>query len=197
MKKIYIILILIVFNFLLLYMKIESANIDNIKVKLKNNELGIVIITLDNSNSLLIMKDDIKVLYILDYIDDLDLYDTVSLFTEEIDYVITNSPYNTNYKNEIVLDNILIINGIEISKNKIVYLDHNFCINQMNLCDYSYITTDLDVSDNIKVLLYNESLDQDYITSIQDKWIDSYKVTRSSYTIITLGDNYEITNLLK
>ena len=85
MRKILFILFLLLFNILLIYSKVKSIN--NINLKLKKDELAIVLINNPKSKSILLLKNDISILYILDYQNDENLKEDVLNFASKFDYV--------------------------------------------------------------------------------------------------------------
>lgn len=195
MKKCLFITFLIFLNCTVLYTKIFSNELKNIKLNLKDEELAIVIIDLENSTSLLLKKEDNYILYILRYIDDKDLYLNIEIFTNNIDYVFMNEEYDIKYPNKMVIDGNILIDGIRIEPSKIYYKNKSFCINSTNKCNYIYLIDELEIKKPLDGIFYNQYLPEHYIEKLHDLWIDTYKITKNDYTILIIGKNDEILNL--
>lgn len=195
MKKWLLIIFLIILNFTILYCKIYSSDLKNIKLKLNDDELGIIIIHLENSTSLLLKNGDTYILYLLDYKDDTDLYINIELFTDKIDYVFMNEEYDLKYPYKIVIDGKIIIDDIRLEPNKISYKGSTFCINSIDNCDYVYLTEEMKINTTPKTIFYNELLSNNYIDKIHNLWTDSYKITENDFTILILNEEYEVIKL--
>lgn len=195
MKKCIFIIFLIIINCTILYIKIFSNELKNIKVKLSEYEIAIIIIDLENSTSLLVKKEDNFILYIINYINDKDLYLNIELFTKNIDYVFMNEEYDVKYPNKMVIDGNILLDGIRLEPSKIYYNNKSFCIDIIDKCNYLYIVNELETNSAIDGIFYNENLSSIYIEKIHDMWIDTYKITKSDYTILILGENDEVIKL--
>ena len=193
MKKYVLIISLIIINFLLIYSKINSTSIKDIKLNLSNDEVGIIFLPLPDSKSLLIKKGDINILYILSYTSNKRLQSAIDVFTDKIDYVISNQDYTI--PNSLVLEHAINIEDINIDQHRIVYNQHTFCINESSNCDYSYyLTTPIIISDQVDVLFYEPFLS---IDSLANTWLDKYKIIDDYYTVIVLNNEYEVMTFLK
>jgi len=189
MKKILFILFLLLFNILLIYSKVNSKN--DISLNLEHDELAIVIIANKDSKSLLMLKNDIAIAYILSYNNDSNLKKELLKFTNNIDYVFMNDEYNIDLSNkQIIKDKVL--EKIILSKNRISYNNYSFCINQESNCDFVYLLDNIALSgENIKALIHNNNISP----PVENDWLDKYIVSVDNYIIIFLKDNYEISNL--
>lgn len=195
MKKLYLILFLILINVSLLYVKIYSNKLKNINLKLKDNEIAIIILFLEDSNSILIKSLDIHLLYTFDYRTEKNLESNISLFTNHIDYVFMKEEYTLSYPNKIHLDGLTVIQDIQIEPNKIHCNNYTFCIDMVDNCDFIYLTEEKEVNNQKSTIFYADSLPKSYIESFHDDWIDVYKVTKDNYTILLLSDDYEVIQL--
>lgn len=192
MKKIILIIVLIIFNVLLIYSKVSGKN--NINLNLDDDELAIVIIDNLKSKSLLLLKNDQSILYVLEYNDDKKLLNDLNKFTYNFDYIFKSDNFKIPFTNDMVINNN-IIDNIYISKNQIRYMNYSFCINESH-CDFTYLTQNIDVKDTNNII-YTSDISEDIIDN-NDEWIDSYKVSKNNYLIIFIkDDNYEITNLIR
>lgn len=195
MKKITIIIILIVFNVLLIYSKVSSK--EKINLSLKNDEMAIVILNNNLSKSILLLKNDISILYILDYHNDPNLLADAYKFSDDIDYIYMNDNYDIAFKNKKIIENS-IIEDIYLAKNKITYHDYSFCINNTGICDFTYLfNNSITNIDGLKTLIYNKNVDSSLLDKIEDDWLDTYKISKDNYIIIFIKNDYEITNLIR
>ena len=204
MKKYFIILILFILN-IFLYTnkaKMSSAQID---LDLEKDELALSIFSLDNSKSILINKSD---LLILEYIDSLSLQKNLDLYgINVLDNIILNNLDITDIKsyNKQTLNNKIKLGSIDIIKNdniKIInYYDYSFCIyksgknKQLNNCDFIYFLDmdKVDFTDDVLVVFFDSSIDEDKIENYYDKWVDSYILNdKIIYTLKLLPNDYDV-----
>lgn len=204
MKKYFIILILFILN-IFLYTnkaKMSSAQID---LDLEKDELALSIFSLDNSKSILINKSD---LLILEYIDSLSLQKNLDLYgINVLDNIILNNQDITDIKsyNKQTLNNKIKLGSIDIIKNdniKIInYYDYSFCVyksgknKQLNNCDFIYFLDmdKVDFTDDVLVVFFDSSIDEDKIENYYDKWVDSYILNdKIIYTLKLLPNDYDV-----
>lgn len=195
MKKIYLILFLIVINCCLLYGKIFSSKLKNIELKLKDEQIAIIILSLENNKSLLIKSYGSFLLYTFSYIDDQELELNVSLFTDKVDYIFMKEEYPLSYPHKMYLDGLVVVQNIQLEPNRVHYNNHTFCINEVENCDFTYLTEEISFSGQVGTVFYDESLSDSYIETLHEKWMDVYKVTNDSYTILLLNQDYEVIHL--
>lgn len=200
MKK--LVLLLILFSIFKICSHTYKVSVEKIDLSLNENELGIIFLNLENSNSLLFSLNNINILYILNYTDNDDIKQYISPLSVNIDYVIMNSDYNIE-GNKKVFDNYLYLNNIIFNKDEYIMINYNdktLCINpNHNNCDYVYYTYDTNffVSDNTKIFLYNDNISNKYLNEVYNKWVDSYKISNNIYTILKIKDNYEVLEIPK
>ena len=136
MKKYFIIIILIILNILVYTDKTILSSSSKINLDLKEEEIALSIISLDNSKSILINKKD---LFVLEYIDSLNLEKVINLYGVNIlrnliqnnnDLINIKSYNKQTLNNKIMIDNITF----EVNDNiKIInYKNYNFCIYKKN-----------------------------------------------------------------
>ena len=191
MRKILFILFLLLFNILLIYSKVKSIN--NINLKLKKDELAIVLINNPKSKSILLLKNDISILYILDYQNDENLKEDVLNFVSKLDYVFMNSDYDVPFKNKQLIKS-KIIEKIIMEPNKITYNNYRLCIDKELSCDITYLIKEKElVGDNLKSIIYNNEINP----NIQNDWLDTYSIGYNNYIIVFMKDSYEIDNLAR
>lgn len=201
MKKM-IIIILVLFN-LFIFKRVDKVSIEKIDLALNKDELGIVFLNLENSSSLLLSLNNINILYVLNYTSSDNIYENLSTFSINIDYVIMNSDYNIELGEKKVFHDYLHLNNIIFNNGDYImisYADKTLCINPtLNNCDYVYYTYNVDfyTSDNTKLFFYNDEISIKYLNEIYNKWVDSYKISNDLYTIIKIKDNYEVLEIPK
>ncbi len=197
MKKAIIIVCLFVFNICVVYAKICEKKLDNVDIKLKDDELGIITIMLDNSSSLLLKYKDYNILYIIDYVNGTNLKSSVDLFAKSIDYVFMLNNYDYTKLGYGVTDN-QTIDDLTLMRNKIIYKDKLICINQSADCDLVFINReDVLLNKDVESVFYSNQLSEKYIDYIKSFWLDEYRLSKQSYTIVTMGDEYQVNNLVK
>ena len=112
MKKYFIIIILIILNILVYTDKTILSSSSKINLDLKEEEIALSIISLDNSKSILINKKD---LFVLEYIDSLNLEKVINLYGVNIlrnliqnnnDLINIKSYNKQTLNNKIMIDNI-------------------------------------------------------------------------------------------
>lgn len=144
-----------------------------------------------NDTELLINKDDIFYLIILDNKNSNIYYDYLIDMNNISSININNIIFNVNDKIEILFD------------------DKKFCIYKKELdrdnysdCDFIYlykIDNDfyITLNNNISVLFYDSysSFNYRFMYMLSNVWIDSYTIDEYSYTTLTLKDNdYEVSS---
>ncbi len=195
MKKLYLIIFLIVINISLLYVKIFSNKMKKIDLKLKSDEIGVILLSLETSKSLLITNGDTFLLYTFSYQDDQNLVQRLSLFTDKVDYVFMQNEYSLSYPYKTVLDGLVVIQNIQLEPNRLHYNNKTFCINEIKNCNFVYLTEELEFEENLDAVFYDESLSDSYIETLHEKWLDVYKITTASSTILLLNKDYEVIHL--
>ncbi len=197
MKKLIVILVLLIFNFCIVYAKMIDKKLEKVDIKLKKEELGIVVINLNNSNSLLLKYEDKYILYLIDYVADNNIENSKMIFTDYVDYIYMNNYYN--YKEDkVFIAKAKTIGKLTLMRNKILYKKQTICINQSNGCDFVFLThNDILLTKTNKAVFYDNTLSETYIDYIKNFWLDKYPLSKQSYTVITIGDEYKVTNLVK
>lgn len=156
---------------------------------LDNNSIRFI--KIGNDTELLINKDDVFYLIILDNKNSDIYYDYLIDMNNISSININNIIFNVNDKIEILFD------------------DKKFCIYKKELdrdnysdCDFIYlykIDNDfyITLNNNISVLFYDSysSFNYRFMYMLSNVWIDSYTIDEYSYTTLTLKDNdYEVSS---
>ncbi len=195
MKKLYLFIFLLFFNIGILYVRIFSNKLKKIDLNLKDDEIAIIILSLETSKSLLIDIQESFLLYTFSYYDDSNLEQNISLFTDKLDYIFMNEEYPLRYPYKNVIDGLAVIQNIQLEPNRIHYNNKTFCINETKECNFVYLTEEKEFDDDMEVIFYDDKLSDSYIETLHEKWTDVYKVTSNSYTIFILNDDYEVIHL--
>ncbi len=195
MKKLYLIIFLIVINFSLFYVRIFSNKMKKVNLKLRSDEIGIILLSLEKSKSLLITNSDTFLLYTFSYQEDENLAQRLSLFTDRVDYVFMKNEYSLSYPYKTVLDGLVVIQNIQLEPNRLHYNNKTFCINETKDCNFVYLTEELEFEENLDAVFYDEALSDSYIEKLHEKWLDVYKITTDSSTILLLNTDYEVIHL--
>lgn len=144
-----------------------------------------------NDTELLINKDDIFYLIILDNKNSNIYYDYLIDMNNISSININNIIFNVNDKIEILFDNKkFCIYKKELDRDN--YSDCDF-IYLYKIDDDFYIT----LNNNISVLFYDSysSFNYRFMYMLSNVWIDSYTIDEDSYTTLTLKDNdYEVSS---
>lgn len=198
MKKIILIITLIIINFSVFAVAEKKVTLEKIDFKLAYNELGIVFLGLNSSDSIILSLNNINILYLIDYKEDSDIKKELENLDIKLDFIVMNENYDINMnvpkkivKGSITLNDIVFTNN---TYSKIRYNNQTLCFNNTN-CDYVYYTKDnIKVNDN-KVLFFNQDLKLP--DNIYKEWVDVYKINKSVYTVLKISDTYEILEIIK
>ena len=198
MKKIVLIIILCLSNIFIFYNRDKEVSIEKIDINLEFNELGIIFLDLNDSNTLLISLNNTSILYIIDYKDSTNLKKELNHLNKKIDFIVMNKEYeiDINAPKKIVnerlnINNIIFSNGIYKSIN---YNNNSLCINSSN-CDYAYYTTNNIKVNNNKVLFISKNIKMS--DKLYEEWVDIYKLNNSVYTVLKIKDTYQVLEIIK
>ena len=200
LKKIMLLFLLFIISIFFLYSKINNnkVNLEKADLNLEENELGVLFLNLDDSNSLVLSLNNTNILFLIDYNNSKNIKEILSKFNIVLDYIISIRDYNIDFENKIILSENLIINGIKFYNYdylKIEYEDFDICINNNN-CKYIYYTNkNIEILKNNKVLFFLEDIVLD--ENLYTKWLDLYKISKEEYTILKVKDNFNIYNIAR
>lgn len=156
---------------------------------LDNNSIRFI--KIGNDTELLINKDDVFYLIILDNKNSDIYYDYLIDMNSISSININNIIFNVNDKIEILFDDKkFCIYKKELNRDN--YSDCDF-IYLYKIDDDFYIT----LNNNISVLFYDaySSFNYRFMYMLSNVWIDSYTIDEYSYTTLTLKDNdYEVSS---
>ena len=198
MKKIILIITLFIISSYFFFITEKEVALEKIDLNLQYNELGIVFLGLDKSDSLILSINDINILYIIDLKDFKSLKKEINRLNLNIDFVVMNENYDVDLnipkkivKESLSLNSITFNNG---SYQSINYNNQSLCINNTN-CDYVYYAkSSVRVNDN-KVLFFNQDIKLP--DNLYKEWVDIYKVSNSIYTILKISDTYKVIEIIK
>ena len=156
---------------------------------LDNNSIRFI--KIGNDTELLINKDDVFYLIILDNKNSDIYYDYLIDMNSISSININNIIFNVNDKIEILFDDKkFCIYKKEIDRDN--YSDCDF-IYLYKIDDDFYIT----LNNNISILFYDSysSFNYRFMYMLSNVWIDSYTIDEYNYTTLTLKDNdYEVSS---
>lgn len=168
---------------------------------------------LDN-NSIRFIKENNSTTFMINKDNEYYLLPLGDTSIDNIDYLIkiNNTKYDIKYKEEYLLDKDIIINDIEFKINdkiEIIMNNNIFCIYMRELdkdnyseCDFIYlynIDKDFNITlmDNLLILFYDTytKFNYKFMYELSKVWIDSYTISNTSYTTLTLyEDNFNVTS---
>lgn len=172
--------------------KTRSQQLSKVRISLKENEIAIIFLSFSSSKSLLIKTGEEYIFYLLSYEGMNDLEERVSLFTRKPDYVFMKEDYSLSYPHKKVLDELVVLGNIQLEPNRLHFQNHTFCINQIEGCDYVYLTEEIPTPEPIDVLFYDEELSSSYIEKFYEQWMDTYKISKQNYTVLFLQKGYQV-----
>ncbi len=182
MKK--IIALIIVLAIVLAHTNIDASTAKRIDLKTKEGEVNIIFLKLKNSVSLLIDELDYSKLFFIKYNNNEGVKKVLDIFNVEPEmFWLENS---SGY-----IDNLYIekSNYITININ-----DYKLCIvedeKEVYDCDFIYLLSLKDVftvDKETTAVFYDEDIDDDYLTDINESWIESHIVSLESFTILKLN----------
>lgn len=186
MKK--IILIISILGIIFLNTTSYAYTATKIDLKIKEGEVNVVFIKLQNSKSILIKDEKYDNLFITDYKNDKNLNKTIKIF---------NSHPNIYYLNNTIakkIDNIYINKTQETMKIRIN--NYTLCIyhNPKTIsehCNFIYIKSlnkPFPEIDNISAIIYDSNIPNKYLKNVQESWIDNYIVSSDSFTILKINE---------
>ena len=127
----------------------------------------------------------------------------------EVDYLIKykNVDFDIDFDEEYLLNGELVINDLAFNVNdkiEIIMNDNFFCIYMKELdsdnyseCDFIYLYNPdsnfyITLNSDLKILFYHSYTKFNYrfLQHLATVWIDSYTIDSSSYTTLTIEQNY-------
>ncbi len=198
MKKIILIVLLFVINISIFKLSEKTVSLEKIDFNLEYNELGIVFLNLETSDSLLLSLNDINILYLINYQNSLQLKEEITKMKLDIDFIVMNENYDIpfNVPKKIVNDS-LNLNNITFNNDNyksINYNNQSLCINNTN-CDYTYFTKpEIKVNDN-QLLFFNSDLKLP--DNLYKEWVDIYKINPNVYTVLKINNTYKVIEIIK
>ena len=185
-----IILILVIFFLIMVNIDTRAFKAKTIDLKIKDDEVDVVFVRLKDSISLLINDEDDSNLFVIKYRGDNGLKEVLHIFKSNPNIFYLNKNIDK------IIDNIHVFKYKNFLKFRIN--NYTLCINDRNIktCDFVYLL-DLNKSfrlnENILNVFYDESLNEKYLRSLEESWIDKTIVSSESFTILKINEeNYNI-----
>lgn len=199
MKYLYLIVII----FLLSSCSMNTEYVSNVYDYMPNNSIRFV--RINNETSVLINKDDIYYLILLN---------ENNLTNIKVDYLIKYKNINTNINTdeEYLLEESITINNIEFKLNnklEIIMNDNNICIYIKELdeddyeeCNFIYLYNPdkkfyMTLNSDLLGLMYNSYTKFNYrfLRHLATVWIETYTIDNNSYTTLIIDEeNFEVTS---
>lgn len=182
MKKIIVLIIMLMI--VLVHTDIDASTAKKIDLKTKEDEVNIVFLKLRNSTSLLIDEIDHSKLFFLKYENNKGVGKALDIFSAEpeIFWMKNSSGY---------------IDNLYIQKSKYILIkinDYNLCIvedeKEAKDCDFIYLLSlneVFTVDKKTTAVFYDENIPDDYLSEINESWIESHIVSLESFTILKLN----------
>lgn len=198
MKKIILIITLFIISSYFFFITEKEVALEKIDLNLEYNELGVIFLGLKKSDSLVLSINDINILYIINLNDSSSLKKEIAKLNINIDFIVMNENYDIdlNVPKKIIKE-ALSLNSITFNNKNyqsINYNNQSLCINNTN-CDFIYYTKpNIQVNDN-KVLFFNQDIKLP--DNLYKEWVDIYKINNSVYTVLKVGNNYKVIEIIK
>lgn len=208
MKRFFLLVFLFTFCLLSFKSKIEDVFVEKIYLNLKENEIGITILSDSDNKGLLISQNDQHILFLFQYNNFISLKENLDLFdVKRIKNVYTTFDRKINVfgVSSKEFEGSLRSSFFKIEKKEdlinIQLKDHNFCIyddgknGDFSECDFVYMlnfSKEMDLSDDIQLLFLEENGNADLLKNLYEKWIDSYFVHNQYITVKILDKKYDI-----
>lgn len=208
MRKMILIMLIVIVECCYLSNRIVPVFIEKIDLKLKQNEIAIVNLYFNKNKGMLIKTNDTNILLLLDLNDKNKLLSNLDDFNIKVDYLLSYYNYDIPCHYKKILNNKLEIKEIGIYSNNdniiINYQNHNFCIlndsyiDNFNKCHYIYWdnpSDEIETNYEPELILY-QKLNEEFLEKTYDKWIDTYYVDPTYYTILKLNSSsYNVINI--
>lgn len=204
MKKIIMIIVIVFCCFLFMNICVSSQVLDNIKINIKEDQIGITFLNSDNTKGILINHHNKNYIILLEVLNQFYFRKEFFMFHNiSIDYTFVLSEEDKRkvlYTNSEVLDDRLL-EDIKLDKEEelisIEYFNKKFCIvNQpdieVNTCDFIYISNNLlkmNISDTTKFVIYDTGVEDDIRMQNYNQWIDTIKLAPDFYFTFVWDEN--------
>ncbi|MCI9110768.1 MAG: hypothetical protein HFH47_03020 [Bacilli bacterium] len=183
-----IIILMIVLFFVLLHIDTSALVAKHIDLRLKENEMSIVFIRLQNSKSLLINDLKTSNLFILDYKNDEGIKNALNVFDSHPDI------FFLKHSVEKKVDSIYVTKRDGIFKVRVN--NYTLCIydndgGNLKTCDFVYLMNlnkSFTIDENINTIFYDDDIDKKLLLEVQESWIDNHIVGTDSFTILKLSE---------
>lgn len=206
LKRIFIIIILIIIYVFIIKIKTKDVFLSKVDLNLRENEVAIVLYNDDMSTYFYIVDNGINNLFLFEPLKDKKVNEFLSAFhISKLDNLFSYSESKLNSINKFSLYDKNKINNIEYYNFKIKIFDYTFCTYQENInnniddCTFIYfnaIDKSINLSNSNKVVIYKDSMPDNFKEMLYTKWIDIYELSSENYTVIKIvEDNYNIINI--
>lgn len=214
MKKYVIFTVLFFLSISLITISVYGQTLKKIHMNLGEKQIAITFLNSENMKALLVSSKQEDFIVLLEGIGNLDFKKELALFqykeidtlvvTEEIPLLEQDKFHFQVYEEEYETSHVEVKTSYE--KTSIKYFNHNFCVatrkNQdLNDCNYVYLldpTLNQELSEEIKVVIYDEGIREETILKNYNNWIDTIKLSNENYiSFLFTPDTYEIVRIPK
>lgn len=193
--------------------KVKNVFVEKIHLNLKENEIGITILSDLDNKGFLVSLDGQHFLFLFQYNNFSSLKKNLELFdVSKLRGVYTSFDRKINIfgTSSLKMDSSLETPLLKM-KTKIDYMDfqmnnYHFCVyndgvnTDFSDCDFVYLlkfSKEMDLSDHIQLLFLEEGGNGDLLKNLYEKWIDSYLVSNQYITVKILEKKYDISIIPK
>ncbi len=184
----FVILFLLFFN-----IGSRANNLRKIDLNIRDNELFLIFMRLENSVSLLLLDEYDSDLFIIKYKNDLNLKSNLAIFDTNPSIHFLEGKTSKLFRNTYVY----------LDKTKFSFRINNYtlCIyddvyNNINECNFVYL---LDVDEDflppsdVSIVFYDEKVSLLNLKDMFESWVDSYEINRENFTILKFDpDSYSV-----
>lgn len=214
MKKYFISIFLFLFSIFLLTISVRGETLKKIHMNLNEKQIAITFLNSENMKALLVSSKKEDFIILLEGIGNLDFKKELAFFqydeidtlvvTEEIPLLEQDKFHFQVYEEEYETSNIEVKTSYE--KTIISYFNHKFCVatrkdQDLDECNYIYLldpTLNQEFSEEIKVVIYDEGVQEETILKNYNNWIDTVKLSGENYiSFLFTPDTYEMVRIPK
>lgn len=182
MKKILVLIIMLMI--ILMHTDIDASTAKKIDLKTKEDETNIIFLKLKDSVSLLVNEIDHSKLFFLKYENSKGINKVLDIFDVKPEMFLMKNV--SGY-----IDNMYIQKE---RYTKIMINDYTLCIvndkTEAPGCDFIYLLSlneAFTVDKETTAVFYDENIPDDYLSEINESWIESHIVSLESFTILKLN----------
>lgn len=214
MKKYLILIFVFLFSIHFIMMSVKGEMLKKINMNLEENQMAITFLNSESMKALLVSSKEEAFLVLLEKIGNLDLKKELALFnydeidtlvvTEKIPLLEEDKYHFQMLQEEYEVSNIKVKTNSE--KTIINYFNHQFCVatkkdQDLSDCNYVYLldsNLSEELSEDIKVVIYDIGIKEETILKNYNNWIDTIKLSDENFVSFLFTPNtYETVRIPK